>query len=257
MKRKWNFLSNSFEVSTRRNYKKMLVMITYHADMVRTLKGSFYAEMVKETCQVKDAYDGACNHHTLVKAGRKGDTITFKKMLKELYTKRLPRWEGHVLIRFPENTREYKVLFTKGRTGFRGGIYYDRIARVKDFAVRLDAFPGLHVLRLEVEEFHEKLFDLWKASVGHSSRVKSAGMELEAARKAAATCMYANLGLLMHKYSHDPSLIVKYFEVSKLRQQRKAKAEKKPADRKAVRDRKPVALFPMVSDAQRLPAQEF
>jgi hypothetical protein len=257
MKRKWNFLSNSFEVSTRRNYKKMLVMITYHADMMRTLKDSFHPGIVKETCLVKDAYGAAYNNHTLVKAGRKGDTNTFKKMLKELYTERLPRWEGHVLIRFPENTREYRILFTKGRTGFRGGQYYDRIERIRDFAVKLNNFPGLFALRLEVEEFHDKLHDLWKASVGNSSSVKNASQELEAARKAAATCMYANLGLLMHKYSHDPSLIVKYFEVSKLRQQRKKKTEAKPAVRKAVRVRKPVALFPMVADVKRQPVPAF
>lgn len=226
MKKNWNVLTNRFETATRRNYKKMLGMIVFHAGALGSSSDPYLRNLNAETEPLREAY---CNAHSAwltAKGCRKGESLRFRQLIKELYTEKIPAWEANVLVRFAERTPEYKSIFTEGRTGFRYGPYDLRIERVAALALKLGDFPGLFTIRNEVQDFHDKLLKARKTNKGESVGVKETALQLETLRKAAAIKMYANMGLLMSHHCEEPSLIRKYFPDHLRRKSRK----KKPVD---------------------------
>ncbi len=223
MKRKWSFLSNSFEVSTRRNYKKMFGLIAQHTRALSVSDDPFVQNLYEQTLPVNEAYKEAYGNRTASGGGRKGETLRFRQLLKELYTKMIPQWEVNVLLRFPEKSPEYRAIFGKGRTGFRRGPYDVRIVKVGTLAKSLESFEGLFVIRMEVEDYYNKLAEARNKAKGKLMQVKNSAGLLETARRAAASRMYSNLGFLMGKYSDDPKLIRRFFETGKLRRRKRGK----------------------------------
>ena len=196
-------------------------MITKHTNTLAASPDPFIQSLYDKTLPVLEEYRDAYSSRIAVKGGRKGETLRFKYMLKELYTKKIPEWEVTVLVRFPERSPEYKAIFNKGRTGFRRGRYDIRIAAVGTLAKHLESFDGLFALRTEVEDYYNELLALKNTQRGKTVQVKDASTRMEAARKAAAVQMYSNLGYLMGKYCEEPEKIKRYFEVGKLRTRRR------------------------------------
>jgi hypothetical protein len=97
----------------------------------------------------------------------------------------------------------------------------------------LQGFDGLFVIRNEVEEYYVKLNDDWSEAKSNSLKVKNASDQLEAARRAAAMRMYANLGYLMGHFADNPAVVKRFFEVGKLRVRRRKKISLKTAKQKA------------------------
>jgi hypothetical protein len=220
MKKKWSFLSNCFDTSTKRNFKKMLGMIVQHANALGTVSDPFIRNLYSETDPVRESY---CRAHAVwksAKGGRAGETLRFRRLLKVLYTEKIPAWEVNVLLRFPEKSPEYKALFNGGRTAFRRGPYDLRVERLASLAKKLEDFPGLLVIRQEVVDFHRQLLKARTTNKGESTGVKDAAGRLEAARKAAAIRMYANLGYLMGYFAEDPKQVKRFFDAGKLRRRK-------------------------------------
>ncbi len=223
MKKNWNILSNRFDASTKRNYKKMLRMISHHANVLGASSDPFIRKLFRETDPVRTAFCTAYAAWTSKKGGRAGEARRLRQLLKVLYTEKIPKWEVDVLVRFHEKSPEYKALFKGGRTAFRRGPYDLRAEKLASLALNLEAFPGLFVTRMEVEDFHKQLTDMLNTSKGESTGVKGASFGLEAARKAAAVKMYANLGHLMAHFAEDPKQVKRFFETGKLRRRRRRK----------------------------------
>jgi hypothetical protein len=224
MKKNWNILSNRFDIATRRNYKKMLMMLAHHARMVGASSDPFIRNLFRETGQMMESY---CKAHALwesAKGGRRGESVRFRKLMKKLYTEMIPDWEANVLIRFPQRSPEYNALFSGGRTEFRRGPYDQRIAKVASLAKKMEAYDGLQAVRLEVEDFHAKLLAACRTNKSDSGGVKEAALRLESARRAAAVRMYANLGLLMSRFCNEPVKVKRYFAENKAGRKPKKKA---------------------------------
>lgn len=114
---------------------------------------------------------------------------------------------------------------------------------------------------MEVEDFHRQLTRVLNMNKGESTGVKGASGGLEAARKAAAIKMYANLGYLMAHFAGDPKQVKRFFETDKLRrrigkrraktsiqkQQSKTKAATKASAAVATGGYDEVRLFQMVN----------
>jgi hypothetical protein len=152
-----------------------------------------------------------------------------------------------VLVRFDKKSPEYKMLFRGGRTAFRRGPYDLRAEKLASLVINLESFPGLFVTKMEVEDFHKQLTGVLNVNKGESTGVKGASGGLEAARKAAAIKMYANLGYLMAHFAEDPKQVKRFFETNKLRRRkakRKAKADIK--QQKATTKVTPKASAPIV-----------
>jgi hypothetical protein len=233
MKNNWNILSNRFDKSTKRNYKKMLGMIIQHANALSAGSDPFIRSLFRDTDPVRESY---CRAHAVwesAKGGRKGESLRFRKLMKVLYTEKIPQWEVNILIRFPEKSPEYKALFNGGRTAFRRGPYDLRLERLASLVKSLEDFPGLHVTRQEVVDFHRQLLKARTTNKGESTGVKDAAVRLEAERRAAAMRMYANLGFLMGHFAEDPAVVKRFFEVGKLRARRRKKTDLKTVKQKA------------------------
>jgi hypothetical protein len=94
---------------------------------------------------------------------------------------------------------------------------------VASLALNLEAFPGLFVTKMDVEDFHKQMTEALNTNKGETTGVKGASAALEAARKAAAVHMYANLGHLMAHFAEDPKQVKRFFETGKLRRRRRIK----------------------------------
>jgi hypothetical protein len=254
--KKWTFLSNPFDLKTKDSYKKMLTLIVRHTNVLGASSDPFIRKLYLEPEPVSTAYSTAYATWTSSKGGRAGESLRVRQLLKVLYTGKIPKWEVDVLVRFHEKSPEYKTLFKGGRTAFRRGPYNLRAEKLASLAMNLEAFPGLFATRLEVEDFHKQLTKALNTNKGESFGVKGASTSLEAARKAAAVRMYANLGYLMGHFAEDPKQIKRFFETNKLRRRkpkRKPKADvKKLNATKIVTPQVSVPVVPVGYDEVRL-----
>lgn len=220
MKKNWNILSNRFDAATKRNYKMMLSLISYHATALGSSTDPFLRNLFIETDQVRTAFSKAYATWTAKKGGRKGETLRVRKLLKVLYTEKIPKWEVDILVRFNEKSPEYEALFKGGRTAFRRGPYVLRAQRLASLAKSLADFPGLFVTKMDVEDFYSQLTKVLDINKGETVGVKISSEKMEAARKAAAIKMYANLGHLMAHFADNPGQVKRFFETSKLRRRK-------------------------------------
>lgn len=256
MKKNWNILSNRFDASTKRNYKMMHRMINHHADYIGASSDPFIHSLFKETDEMRTAFCSAWATWTARKGGRKGETQRVKQLLKKLYTEKIPKWEVDILVRFNEKSPEYKALFKGGRTGFRRGPYVLRAQRLASLAKSLADFPGLFVTKMDVEDFYSQLTSVLNINKGETVGVKISSEKMEAARKAAAIKMYANLGHLMAHFADNPGQVKRFFETSKLRRRKpksKIKADiKRQQANKTVTPKASAPIVPGGYDVVRL-----
>lgn len=203
----------------------MLPMIVRHTNVLGASSDPFIHNLFRETEPVCTAFCTAYAMWTSKKGGRAGESLRVKQLFKALYTEKIPKWEVDVLVRFHEKSPECKALFKGGRTAFRRGPYDLRAEKLASLALNLKDFPGLFVTKMEVEDFHKQLTEALNVNKGESTGVKGASGGLEAARKAAAVKMYANLGYLMAHFAEDTKQIKRFFETGKLRRR---KAKRKP-----------------------------
>jgi hypothetical protein len=222
--KKWSFLSNPFDLATKDSYKKMNAMFLYHVGRIRASSDPFIQLLYEKTKPVEKAWSEAFFKWGHAKGNRKNDTQNFKSLLKELYTVKIPEWEVQVMLRFPKGTRDYKNIFGKGRTQFRRGYYAERLERVYTLARSLDNYPGLSAVRMDVEDFYDRLNKGYVSKVGKSFYKDSSALNLEAARMAAAVRMYGNLAELIGKYCEEPWKVKRYFEEKQVRRNRKKAA---------------------------------
>ena len=95
------------------------------------------------------------------------------------------------------------------------------INEVKNLGIRLAAQttkPALVTLGTEVTAFYGQLNAARTGQQGLEGDTDMDSSEIEAARKAIATALYGNLGMLMYIYQAAPTTVAGFFDLETLRQ---------------------------------------
>ncbi len=120
----WIFTSNTFEVQTRNNFKKMLSLTLDHYGKLVAA-----AAMDPAFVAMRDAYETLnLNFQTSyanwkgAEGTHEGSTLNVEDLLKQLNTE-VRSWEGTVRYVFPEDSPNEKSIFPNKRVPFQSGTY--------------------------------------------------------------------------------------------------------------------------------------
>ncbi len=219
--RNWFYTINTFEVQTRRNYKKMLTLTLDHYG-----KLVYAAEQDPVFIPLRDRYQPVHiayqNSYAAWKAAEgihEGSTGTVEGMLKQLNSE-VRSWEGTVRYVFPEDSPNERTIFPNKRAPFQTGTYEQRISAILTLSEVLATFttqPLLVTLSATVLTFYNTIEAVRLLQTGGEIGITSKSAEVEADRIACAMGMYGNLGLLMNILRENPIGVEQFWDMTLLR----------------------------------------
>lgn len=226
MRTLWKYSENTFESSTRSNFKLMNILLTDHAARCVALHGA--APGVTLLADARDAaalalagwrtaftaWDASLGQY-------KGATQAFHEKLKELAKLKIRQWSAAIQAVYLEKTPEYVALLPDGRAAFALGAYDLRVARVRALATGLGHHPALAALKTDVEAFLAGLDTLRDAQQRAESAVDTLAAALEVQRRSAATTLYENLARFMLHWARTPARVEDAFDMNYLRSGKK------------------------------------
>ena len=217
----WIFTSNTFEVQTRDNFKKMLTLSLDHYGKLVAAANTEpaiiplrddYAPLNLAYQNIYAAWKGAEGTH-------EGSTLNLQ-LLMELLNADIRTWEGTVRYVFPEDSPNEKSIFPNKRAPFQTGTYEQRISAVKTLAEKLATFttqPLLVTLSATVQSFYNTIEAVRLGQTGDEINITMQAMVLEEQRKACAVGMYGNLGRLIYLNRNSPVDTEQFWDLTLLR----------------------------------------
>lgn len=231
MKREsWNILANTFEIKTRGSYKKCYIFAEHHFAALQGAKAN--PAIAPIFAAFEPVYEDFFSEYAKwngLRGTMESKTQGFTETLLTMQAK-LKFWEGKIFFHYHEGTPEAETLFPHKRTPFYKGTHVSRVQAVRVLSKQLDQYPVLAAVKTDVEEYLQLLEGKLSKQTGTLGLLNNQSGTLEQKRKNICAEMYGNLGLLMHVYRHNTSILKAYFDmgVLKNRVHRKKKKDTKP-----------------------------
>ncbi|MGB1207238.1 MAG: hypothetical protein ACPG5B_16440 [Chitinophagales bacterium] len=215
---RWSYLNNPFDNSTKRNTKRMKSLATDH--LTKLKKGATTDSVIQELYDyILPAYEAFTKYYTrrtTLEARYQMETQRFANAMALLMSKKIKRWEALSLLTYDDTTPEYNMIFPNGREPFRASTYDDRISETSSLAERLQMFPDLADLQIEVSDYANDLFKLRDIQQGFEKDLADIRDTLEQSRFELAKKMHAVFGRLIFRYIDDLRLAENYYELQYL-----------------------------------------
>lgn len=219
--REWFYIMNTFEVQTRRNFKKMLTLdLDHYGNLVEA------ADLQPAIIPLRDDYlplhTSYQNIYALwqgAEGTHEGSTIAVKTLMENLNTD-LRVWEGVVRFVFPEDSADERSIFPDKRRPFQKGTYEQRISAIRTLYLKLATYTGealLVTLSATVQSFYNNIEAARLAQTGDEMGITAQRDLLEEQRVLCARGMYGNLGRLMYIMRENPVNIESFWDLSLLR----------------------------------------
>ena len=219
---KWIFSSNTFEVQTRGNFKKMLSLDEDHYGKLveAALSDPYFVPLRDDYLPLHTAFTNIYSNWQGAEGTHGGSTASVETLLLQLKGPEIKAWEGVVRFVFPEDSPNEQSIFPNKRAPFQTGTYAQRISAVKTLAEKLATFttqPLLVTLSGTVQSFYNTIEATRMAQTGDELGISSQSSLLEQQRQLCAEGMYGNLGKLMYKFRAYPVDIEQFWDMSLLR----------------------------------------
>ena len=221
MTRDWIFTTNTFEVNTRENFKRMLTLsLDHYGKLVAAAASNPEIVPLRDDYEpVNLKYQVCYSAWKAAEGTHEGSTLNVEELLEQLNTE-VRSWEGTVRYVFPEDSPNEKSIFPNKRAPFQKGTYEQRISAVKTLADKLATFttqPLLMTLSTTVMDFYNDIETARLKQTGDEMGISSSNVQLEDERIACAIGMYANLGRLMYIYRRSPTDVEQFWDLTLLR----------------------------------------
>lgn len=154
----------------------------------------------------------------------RGSTSAFEKLVKELSSYRIRKWDIAIQDVYIDEPNEYLKILSKGRRPFQRGAYEERISAIKSLVMSLQDRPNLSHVLSNVQSFLTQIEAARTKQQGIEGQKKELRSKLEHARERLAVVMYRILGQLMYLYPESPSTIESYYELHYFRASRPSAA---------------------------------
>lgn len=229
----WKYVENTFEVNTRNSRAKMDKIVQDHDGKLKAAAAKPGADANLVTLNTawtprKAAWDKAYSDWKIAKARYGGSTSSFEALLNELQKKPAPtgeskieEWDRRIRGDAPKGSPLYQTLLPRGRAPFNSGGRDAIVRAVKDLGELLSeqtTKPALVTLGGEVTAFHDQLDEARTTQQGMEGDTDTEAAAIETARKAIATALFGNLGMLMFVYQDAPTTVTGFFDLDTLRQ---------------------------------------
>jgi hypothetical protein len=220
--RPWIFLSNTFLVNTRKNFKKALSLITDHlAKLHSQIADATILAIYNSFLPLVQSYENLYSQWQMTLGTYEGKTQGFEERLQHFSVVQINVWRGVVFNIFPEHSADAKEIFYDDRKPFQAGTYEQRVNAFKTLGDKLATYttePTLVALSVEVLSAYNELKALRDAQQDKEGASAIFSSSLETARKTVCVAMFSNLGLLISKCASTPEIVANFFDLSLLRQ---------------------------------------
>lgn len=215
--RPWIFIQNPFLNATESSYLNAMGISTYHdSALAKVVSDAFFAALYASFHPLHLAYKTAYDSWVAQGGEQQSDTLTVEQLLRLLFAK-IGQWDIKIQNQYPINTAGYKRLLPNRRKPFQRGGQIERIAAVKALSQNIGDDTSLAAVKTDVDNFEAQINEALKTQKGSISATKNMSTELEAARVAMCTGMYANLGALIQKYAATSDRIEHFFDLQAIR----------------------------------------
>ncbi len=218
MKRIWIYFSNTFEIITRKAFRKMLKIGNDHDSRLNGDKGdediltlwTFFNPLLLVYRSLFSAWQTAFNTRVSL-------TLILTDTFKLLGSDWIKSWEGKVHNFFPVDSPTDKAIFPKRRTPFQVLSYEERIIAVNTLAATMAAYPDLNDVKKDVEEKYLVLVRVRDEQKQAMQIEEKRVNELEKQRIVLANALFKNMASLMVKYFENPTQGERFFDLTLIR----------------------------------------
>jgi hypothetical protein len=216
-KRNWLYLNNPFLTVTEGNYRLAYELSTFHQNALQANSTDAFISTIRS------AYEPL--HSTLTEAyntwktqvGQKaGKTLSISQLLDQTKSK-LDVWEPAIMVLYPKTTPEYRAILPQGRKPFTNGAKDSRIAAFASLEKSLQGIAVLETTRNSVLDFWQQLHSAHNEQQGSVAQTDQHSLDVEAARVAAMTQLFANFNKLLGEHPANPELVATYIDVQSMR----------------------------------------
>ncbi len=218
MKRIWFYLSNTFEINTRKAFAKMLKIGNDHDSRLNGDKEdpdilalwTFFNPLILVYRNLFSLWQSSFSF-------RMSKTLILADTFKLLAKPWIREWQVKVHNIFPEDSPQDKALFPQKKAPFQSINYEERIIAVNTLANSMAAYPELADIKKDVEDKYELLVKVRDEQKQAMQMEGKRVNDLETQRKVLANALYKNLASLMVKYFEEPTLGERFFDLSLIR----------------------------------------
>lgn len=215
----WHYLVNQFINTTKENYEKSVKLSNYHDSNLNIMKLTepLLVPVYNRYHPLHLTLVGEYNGWKSAGGSQKGKTSALKQLLEETY-KDMPAWDVAVQNVFLPGTPDYISIFPNGRKPFTKGSIDDRINAYDTLAQNMDPYPPLAAVKALVEAAYLALDTARDRQEGAKGSVKTGSGKVEAARIAAMTMQWRDLGFAMDAFWDKTDYIESMFDLETLRE---------------------------------------
>lgn len=226
MKKLWQYLANQFESATTKNYKKAIQLSNYHDANLNTKKATepLLISIYNRYHSLHLTFVNEYNAWKSAGGRQEGHTLNLIQLLDLAFSK-IPLWEINVQASGPtfmKGTPNYLAIFADGRSSFSRNSIAERINAYDTLAKNMIPFAPLAATMAQVAAVFTTLDAARIAQTGAKGSVKTSSGKVEAARKAAMTMQWRNLGFAMDAFWDKTKYIESMFDLQTLRETRQS-----------------------------------
>lgn len=222
METEWKYLQNQFLTTTRDNYKKAVKLSNYHDADLNAKKATepLLVPIYNRYHPLHLTLVAEYNGWKSAEGSQRGKTEALKQLLNDTYDNNMDSWDVAVQNVFLKGTPDYKAIFPNGRKPFTKGSIDDRINAYDTLAQNMNPYAALAATMALVAAAYTDLDIARDRQEGAKGTVKTGSGKVEAARVAAMTMQWRDLGFSMDAFWDKLDYIESMFDLDTLRTKR-------------------------------------
>ena len=214
----WNFLINTFLIVTQDSYRtaKKIGDYTINA-LFAHISNPLILALHHDLQPFNDDFNAAYNIWLSKLGTQKSLTNELTVNLKLLSSVKIKQWDIAIQGQYLEGTTGYIAILPNHRTPFQHGSQEDRLAACEALSIALTGIVPLATTLADVDAFIVTLKNSFNSQKGSLSNTSGFSNDVDAARVAMCTELYAVLGTLMSIYKNNPLDVEQYFDLETIR----------------------------------------
>lgn len=219
MQKIWHYLENQFLTKTKKNYKKSVKLSNYHDSVLNLMR---VTEPLLEPIYTRyhilhTALTGSYSVWQSFYDLQQSKTAILEDLLATTY-RQLDVWDTAIRVALVFESADYNFVFTDGRKPFTRGTIQQQVMAYHKLGLNLASYPTLAAVKAEVDAAYLALDAARDEQEGAKAVVKTNSGLVEAARKAAMTMQWRNLGFAIDTFPTNINFIESLFDVVTLRE---------------------------------------
>ncbi len=210
------YLTNYFLNYTEDSRKKMIDVVAYFLSAVSEgIPDVTLQKIFDRTDPLFALYQTKFNTWKLAKENYQGATLLLTQGFADAPVK-IENIQSKVIGEYTSKSDEYKSIFREGMDIFNIDTYYQRVQHIGFLRDRLGLYTPMLTAQTVAATLFTTISDLRDQQQQKAKTLKIASEDLEACRVDLADMMYANVGLLMDKYSKTRDKIKTFYNLEVL-----------------------------------------